>query len=271
MGAAAGLLEPVNQSAERRHARQLARGDGGIDPRQVLHHQAAGAEIGVADLGIAHLAIGQADKMLACFETAMRPALGQPPPNRQVGAGHRIVGAILTLPPPVEDAQHQRTRTGEGDHRSTFRGVDLSLYAKPRSLGTARRGRAKGKRGPTEISRLRWQLGSARNNRQSRWRPLPQQANNRLDPAKVIVDGGNFVLGAGMLACKTFRPRQTIECPKRDFDDFMRQRRTAVVPWIASSPRSRILRGPALPDLPAMRVFKLRDRGVDNLSPPRRK
>src|SRR5579883_662688 len=111
MGAAAGLLEPVNQSAERRHARQLARGDGGIDPRQVLHHQAAGAEIGVADLGIAHLAIGQADKMLACFETAMRPALGQPPPTG------RLARAIALSAPSSRSPHPSRMHSTKGPGR----------------------------------------------------------------------------------------------------------------------------------------------------------
>ena len=32
-----------------------------VDPREVLAHDLAGAEVEVADLGVAHLAVGQAD------------------------------------------------------------------------------------------------------------------------------------------------------------------------------------------------------------------
>ena len=52
---AAALAQPLDQALQRRRALDLAVGDGIGDARQVLHHQAPGADIEMADLGIAHL------------------------------------------------------------------------------------------------------------------------------------------------------------------------------------------------------------------------
>lgn len=59
-GAARGL-ELRDQSVERRRLLDLVRRDGVSDARQVLHDDAAGADVEMADLGIAHLAVGQTD------------------------------------------------------------------------------------------------------------------------------------------------------------------------------------------------------------------
>ena len=74
MRRAAAFLQLGDELAQRREARQRAVGDRPVDARQILHDDPAGAEIGVADLGIAHLAVGQPDIMLAGVETGMRPA-----------------------------------------------------------------------------------------------------------------------------------------------------------------------------------------------------
>ena len=76
---------------------------------------AAGAEIGVSDLGIAHLSVGQADKMLAGLKMRMRPARHQPMPDRGLGGGDRIVGGLRPLSPTIEDAQNDRA--GAVGHR----------------------------------------------------------------------------------------------------------------------------------------------------------
>ena len=71
---------------ERRALGERAVGDRSVDARQVLEHRPAGAEIEVADLGVAHLARGQADGILGraaarCAASApagpARPASGQ--------------------------------------------------------------------------------------------------------------------------------------------------------------------------------------------------
>ena len=76
-GAAAGF-ELLDQIDERRRARDVAAGDGGVDARQVLHHHAAGADIHMADFGIAHLAVRQADGAARGVQQAVRAILPQP-------------------------------------------------------------------------------------------------------------------------------------------------------------------------------------------------
>ncbi len=64
MAGAAAFLELVDQLGQRRRLLDLARGDRVGDAGQVLHHHAAGADVEMADLGVAHLAGRQAD--VAC-------------------------------------------------------------------------------------------------------------------------------------------------------------------------------------------------------------
>ncbi len=65
MCGAAALLQPGHKFVQRRHARQLARGDRRVDARQILQDEATRPEIGMSDLGISHLAVGKPDIMLA--------------------------------------------------------------------------------------------------------------------------------------------------------------------------------------------------------------
>ena len=58
---AAALLQPGDHAGERRHLLDRACCDGVADTRQVLHQHAAGANVKVTDLGIAHLPVRQAD------------------------------------------------------------------------------------------------------------------------------------------------------------------------------------------------------------------
>src|SRR5438874_1163150 len=109
-------FELVDELGQRRDAADLALGDRLVDARQILQDHAAGAEIGVADLGIAHLPVRQADIMLARLEPRMRPAAQELVPDRRLRLVDRVVVAILALAPAVEDAQYQRARSGS--HRS---------------------------------------------------------------------------------------------------------------------------------------------------------
>ena len=58
---AARRLQLRDQVGERRRAGEAAVLGGLADARQFLHHHAAGADVQVADLGVAHLAVRQAD------------------------------------------------------------------------------------------------------------------------------------------------------------------------------------------------------------------
>jgi ABC-type uncharacterized transport system substrate-binding protein len=76
-----------------------------VDARRVLHYDAAGAEIGVANRGVAHLPVRQPDIMLAGVETRVRPAPHQGMPDRRLRLFDRIVGRICAFLPSVENAQ----------------------------------------------------------------------------------------------------------------------------------------------------------------------
>ena len=81
MRGAAALLELGDEVGERLVLGQRAVRDRHIDARQILHHDAAGADIHVADFGIAHLAAGQADDVSlasssACGQSRMTVQFG---------------------------------------------------------------------------------------------------------------------------------------------------------------------------------------------------
>ncbi len=61
MAGAAALFQSGDQAGQRRRLLDLAGGDGVADARQVLHHHAAGADVEMADLGVAHLPGRQSD------------------------------------------------------------------------------------------------------------------------------------------------------------------------------------------------------------------
>ena len=61
MDAAARGPHAIEETGQRRLARERTIGDGLVDARQVLHHHAAGAQIGVADFRVSHLSGRQAD------------------------------------------------------------------------------------------------------------------------------------------------------------------------------------------------------------------
>ena len=104
---------------EMRHLRivlELALVDCRIDTRQILHHHAAGANIGVADLGISHLVIGQSHVMLARLHLGVRRMGEEFVPVRRLGEGDRVVIAVAALAPAVENTEHQRARRGDFRH-----------------------------------------------------------------------------------------------------------------------------------------------------------
>ena len=91
-------------------AGQGAVGDRLIDARHDLGDHPAGADIHMADLGIAHLVVGQADIGARGGEQAMGTARHETVPDRGMGLGDGVVLHRLAIAPAVEDAQHDGTR-----------------------------------------------------------------------------------------------------------------------------------------------------------------
>ena len=85
--------------------------NGGVDPRQVLEHGPAGAKVEMADLGVAHLALRQADRILRRAERGVRPVREKIPPDRHPRAGDRVVGGRRPDPEPVDHDEDERAGT----------------------------------------------------------------------------------------------------------------------------------------------------------------
>ena len=117
----AALLQRGDRLGEDRVGRERAVLDRIVDARQVGHGNAAGAEVHVADLGIAHLPLGQTDEGFRGVDQPLRTGGDQPVEVRGAGAQDGVVGALGTMAPPVEDAEQDRTRSLVG-HYEAFRG-----------------------------------------------------------------------------------------------------------------------------------------------------
>ena len=102
------VFELCDQLDQRRHLLDVAVGDSAADARQILHDDAAGADIEMADLGIAHLAAGQADVVARGAQKAVRPVLPQPVEGRRLGLADGVVGRIVAPTPAVQNDQHDR-------------------------------------------------------------------------------------------------------------------------------------------------------------------
>ncbi len=77
---------------QRRVVEEAAVRDRRVDAGQVLVHDAAGADVHVADFGIAHLAVRQADVCAVRLHQRVRTVGEQPAPVRQRRQRDRIVG-----------------------------------------------------------------------------------------------------------------------------------------------------------------------------------
>ena len=108
MAGAAARFKFLDKLDERGGAIDLAVGDRVVDARQVLHHHAPGADVEMADLGIAHLAIGQSDILAGGVQEAVRAGLPKPVERRRFGLAHGVVGCFLAPAPSVQNDQHHR-------------------------------------------------------------------------------------------------------------------------------------------------------------------
>ena len=109
-GAAAGALAGRPQGLVLEEA---AVGDRVVDPGQVLLDDGAGAEVEVADLGVAHLPFGEADVAPLGRELGVGELRPEPVEDRRLGDRDRVAGAGLGDAPAVEDDQRDG---GDGGH-----------------------------------------------------------------------------------------------------------------------------------------------------------
>ena len=104
----AGLLRPSAQLEQNGPGEEATGRDGLVDPRQVLQDRLAGAEVEMADLGVAHLALGQADETFGRLQGAVRPALQEGVPVRHAGLCDGVDGRVVADAEAVEDDQDDR-------------------------------------------------------------------------------------------------------------------------------------------------------------------
>ncbi len=79
--------------------------DGVVDACEVLAYDGAGAEVEVADLRVAHLALRQSDRAAAGGQCGVRVGAPERVEDRRVGKADRIARPRLGEPPAVEDHQ----------------------------------------------------------------------------------------------------------------------------------------------------------------------
>ncbi len=96
------------QLHERGETEELPRRHRLRDPDDVLRHDATGAEIEVADLAVAHLALGQPDGEAGRVEQGARRALPQPVPGRRAAQLDGVAFAHRAEAPAVEHDQDDR-------------------------------------------------------------------------------------------------------------------------------------------------------------------
>jgi hypothetical protein len=78
------------------------------DARQVLHHHAAGADVEMADFGIAHLTRRQADILAGGHQQRVRAGGPEPVEIGRARLPDGVVCDFVTPAPAVHDHQHHR-------------------------------------------------------------------------------------------------------------------------------------------------------------------
>ena len=105
MQRAAGCAQLGAELDQRRELVKLTALDALRDADQVLRHDAAGAEVEVAHLAVAHLALGEADGQPARVEESVRERAPEPVPYRGVGQFDRVAFAFRPIAPAVQNDQ----------------------------------------------------------------------------------------------------------------------------------------------------------------------
>jgi hypothetical protein len=115
-----GGVQLLAKLHHRRQAGDRPVRDGAADAGQVLHHDPAGANIQVADLGIAHLALGQPDIRAAGAQEGA--GAGGPEAVEDGGdrLGHGVVRLVFPPTPAIQDDEHDGLRTGHGQPQADW-------------------------------------------------------------------------------------------------------------------------------------------------------
>ena len=108
MASAAARFELFDQGDERGRTLDFAAGNGFVDARQVLDHHAAGADIEMADFGIAHLAVRQADVLARSVENSVRTALPEAAEIRCLSLANGVIARVVAPAPAIQNDQHHR-------------------------------------------------------------------------------------------------------------------------------------------------------------------
>ena len=95
-----------NRLEQRIVLRELARCDLGVDPRDALRHDAPAPKVHMADLAVAHDALGKTYRFARRAQHRVRIALEERPPMWQVCRRDRIAVRGIPASPAVEHAQH---------------------------------------------------------------------------------------------------------------------------------------------------------------------
>jgi hypothetical protein len=80
-----------------------------VDAREVLVDRATRTEVGMTDLGVAHLPLRQADILARREEEGVGAGVPQTVERRGARQVHGVVGRVLPPAPAVQDHQHHRT------------------------------------------------------------------------------------------------------------------------------------------------------------------
>ena len=102
--------------------------DRGVDPGQVLEHGAAGAQVQMPDLRVAHLSGRQANRLPGRREHGVRPSSEQPTPRRHVRGHNGIDRGVPADPEAVEYDEDDGPRPR--DLLASFRGGHLDAASR---------------------------------------------------------------------------------------------------------------------------------------------
>ena len=85
---------------------ETAVGDGGVDAGHVHANDASGAEVEVSNLGVAHLAIGEADEVLTGADEGVREVAKELVVGGLAGECDGVAGGFGAVAPAVEDGEY---------------------------------------------------------------------------------------------------------------------------------------------------------------------